>query len=264
MKKLDINLLKNFLANNLNSKKITVENGYLSTIQDNLIDGINVELFEKDFYQGQGNELQKKFLTIHSSSALVVNNFAFFKTLPKPFGFLDYGNFDNLLFEKKCSTGLGGIPPNFDVFFQNEENVIAVESKFTEILSKKEVIFSENYSSQKLRSLLGIMTPIIELYKKKKLYLDVVQLVKHSLGLLNKYSGKDKILLYVYWKPINYVNFTNYIEHDKELEMFSEDMKNTGITFISISYLELWDLLEKNELLSEHIKKVREKYFFSL
>ena len=66
------------------------KNGYVLTPQENLLPGINLADFEDDYMQGSGNELEGKFLAVHSSSALVANTFArWYKT---PSKLLLYGN----------------------------------------------------------------------------------------------------------------------------------------------------------------------------
>lgn len=80
---------------------------------------------------------------------------------------------------------------------------------------------------------------------------------------MNKYD-EEKYLIYLYWLPKNYKNFVNYIEHQKEIDVFSNELKNTKINFVSMSYLDLWDILEKNILLKEHVNKIKAKYFFDI
>ena len=57
-------------------KKVGSESGYLKNAKENLItDFPNWEEIKVEFDKGNGNELEKKFLALHSSSALCVNNF---------------------------------------------------------------------------------------------------------------------------------------------------------------------------------------------
>jgi hypothetical protein len=50
------------------------------------------------------------------------------------------------IFEKQLPTGLRGIPPNLDVFLENRDCCIAVESKLLETLSLKKPHFSMSRS----------------------------------------------------------------------------------------------------------------------
>lgn len=64
------------------SKNRVSDKGYLESgkAEDNLITKFsNWEEIKNEFQKGNGRELEKKFLAVHSSSALCVNNFAPFK-----------------------------------------------------------------------------------------------------------------------------------------------------------------------------------------
>lgn len=86
------------------------EKGYVSEASQNLIEGVHLEDFEEDLRQGDGNELEGKFRAAHSSSALVVNTFAFLKTKPAELPIPGCCGFANLRFERKCPHGLVGPP----------------------------------------------------------------------------------------------------------------------------------------------------------
>jgi hypothetical protein len=52
------------------------KNGYVQTVEQNLVGGVRLLDFESDLRQGDGNELETKFRAVHSSAALAVNTFA--------------------------------------------------------------------------------------------------------------------------------------------------------------------------------------------
>jgi len=244
------------------------EDGYVNDIWDNLLKDIPGDALEPiidDLTKGSGKELKKKFRAIHSSAALVVNVFGYWKKCPDRFKFLGHTGFISMKFEKKLSTGLQGTPPNLDLFLENDKAVFGIESKFTEILTRKKAKFAPSYCSQKLPYLNGEIFALIGKYKDQTLYLDVAQLIKHTIGLINNFQGKKDIdLVYLYWLPQNYQNFEKYENHNKELAEFSEKIKKTGINFISMSYLDLWDDLSKDESNKPHIEKVKDRYLIEV
>lgn len=242
--------------------------GYLKNIKSNLLEGIELNLFEEDYRKGSGNELESKFMAIHSSAALVVNNFAILKKLGSRFKFLNFDNIEQICFEKQCPSGLLGTPPNLDVFLENNSTVIGIESKFTETLTKKKVNFSSSYNSDKLSYLSPKWFEIIEKYNNQTFYLDIAQLIKHSIGLINykrkKFPNKKIVLIYLYWLPVNHNDFENYKSHLNELSNFIDNIKNTEIEFIAMSYLDLWNEWSKDDLIKEHLLKIKERYLISL
>jgi hypothetical protein len=68
------------------------------------------------------------------------------------------------------------------------------------------------------------------------------QLVKHILGLKNKYNKRAFRLLYLWYD----VHGEESYEHRKKIERFSEIVKKDGIKFSSISYQKLILNLAKN------------------
>lgn len=250
---IDLKLKRNIVCNN---------KGYVENIADNLIDGIDLNMFEDDFRKGNGNELKTKCYAVHSSSILCVNNFGLIKKDPSTFTFLDQNGFTDAKFERKFKTGIS--TPNLDFVLENDSSVIAFESKFLEILDIKRVDFSNSYSKERLKYLDDFWFELIETYKNKKCYLDVAQLLKHAFGLIkyNTNNKKNMVLVYIYWAPQDYSKFPEYKEHKEELNSFIEKINNQNdINFLSISYSEFWKLIEeKNNHLIKHFKKVENRY----
>jgi len=98
------------------------EKGYVSAPEENTLPGVELRQFAADLEQGDGNELQSKFLAAHSSSALAVNCFAPFRDAIVDLSLQGAIGFVSLQFERKCPTGLKGRrapnlpggPPNAD------------------------------------------------------------------------------------------------------------------------------------------------------
>lgn len=238
-------------------------NGYLLNNFENLLDGIDEDLYLEDLMNGSGNELKSKFNAIYSSSALAVNNFAIVKKHLTDFKFFDYSDFNDARFERQFKTGLGGTPPNLDFTIENKETIIAFESKYLETLNKKKAKFADSYNKKKLDYLDDFWFDLIKKYKGFNSNLDVAQLIKHSIGLLNhrrKNPQQKVILVYLYWTPDNYNNITKLIKHQKDLVEFEKDIKkNKDLKFMSLTYNEFWKLYD-NSIFKEHFDKMRNRY----
>ena len=248
----------------MNDSKIKNVNGYVNMYKENLNNGIEEEYFVNDLKNGSGNELDSKFKALWSSSALVVNNFVpFIKNISKI-------NFENNIFEKagferKFSTGLGGTPPNLDFFMENANLLLGFESKFTEITVETNSKFSDSYFS--INYLSNNFMDMLKKYNNKRGYLDAAQLIKHSIGLINNKikNGKNMILYYLYWTPINWKEINEYNLHENELRIFSKEINNTGqIEFKSLKYIDFWKMHENNDLLAKDIQNLQNRYEIKL
>jgi hypothetical protein len=252
------------------------EDGYVNSIDDNLLPGVSRAQFENDLRKGDGNELNAKFLAAHSSSALAVNCFAPFKIEERARELVLAGiaGFKALTFEKKCPTGLrGGTSPNLDLVCEGRVGVVGVESKCTEYLARKvSAPFSPAYSAQIRDERRGgawfaAMEAIIH-GDAKFLHLDVSQLIKHAFGLARCFKGMTTILLYVFWEPANASEFTIFAQHRGEVLRFQEMVSDGFPQFISISYPELWaSWVSRPEVagwLNEHTANLRKRYLVSL
>jgi hypothetical protein len=239
--------------------------GYINDSKKNLLQIGWMELIKEDYRGGGGKELDWKFRAIHSSAALVANHFARFKKEPNHLTILDRRGFDIPIFEKQLPTGLRGIPPNLDVFLENCDCCIAIESKLLETLSLKKPDFSPSYRKDRLPYCEPQWWDFIESAPNaKEAYLKIAQLVKHYLGLIY-YVKKNKIdkkpiLLYLYWKPENATEIREYQKHDQEVEEFKNKLAGTSVDFITMSYSELWEAWTKEPSLSDHAKKLMERY----
>ena len=242
-------------------------NGYISISEKshNLLEPRWMELISKDYDQGGGKELELKFRAVHSSAALVANHFAHFKQESSQLVMLGQSGFNSVALEKKLPTGLRGIPPNLDVFLENPDTCIAIESKLLETLSPKRPHFSPSYS----KDLLPYCEPqwwnlIKSAGGASEGYLDAAQLVKHYLGLIYHVEkntiDKKAMLLYLYWKPENAEEIREYQKHDQEVEEFRKKVAGTSVDFVSMSYSELWEVWSKEPSLAEHAKKLIERY----
>lgn len=239
-------------------------NGYFLNNSDNLIKGIDLDLFQHDLMQGGGNELKSKFNAVYSSSALAVNNFAIVKFHLDKFEFLGKSHFKEGRFERQFKTGLSGTPPNLDFTIENKNTIIAFESKYLEPLKKTKAEFAKSYKKEKLNYLDDLWFELIDKYQVKSSYLDVAQLIKHSIGLINHKrlfpEIKKIILVYIYWTPDNFKDFEEYNQHEKELNEFKKEIgKSKDLEFESLTYNQFWDMYN-NTIFQEHFEKMRNRY----
>lgn len=238
-------------------------NGYVRCPEDNLLPCVMPADFKDDLEAGSGNELQGKFRALHSSSALAVNAFAPWKGNLADLSLCGKEDFTSLSFEHKCPTGLGGTPPNLDVFLESNTCMIGVESKFLEYLTPKKGHFSASYTREKLPKAEDDWWRLIErIEKQPKQHLDAAQLVKHYLGLRNLtcQGEKERMLLYLFWEPENWIDFTVFHKHREEIADFSSRVEGSCVRFKAQSYPELWAEWENQKANAEHISLLRSRY----
>ena len=262
--------------------------GYVKNIPDNLLSSVKQVDFLDELSSGAGMELKRNFLAIYSSSALAVNSFAPFRSLinhlslPPPI--LNNEGINSLNFEKKCPTSLKGTHPHLDVFLTgNNDKIVAIESKLTEIFSynpNKKI--SNSYFDDKSKNWYGSeyynelvrIRDGIENYQ----FLDATQLIKHAFGLTNTYMKNPKsldqkiTLLYLYWVPANIDSLKSpikeiYEKHKGEIIKFKKAVdaaKNPS--FEAISYPKLWEHWEKTvpENLQKHVKELTDRYLVNI
>jgi hypothetical protein len=250
--------------------------GYITSMnpEDNLLQNVaNWNIIKTEIGKGQGSELKAdkngrmKFCALHSSSALCVNNFAMFKQNHKDASFLQYSNFIEAVFEKKLSTGIS--TPNLDFYLKNSKTIIGIESKFTEYLTSKSDHTKENLSKYFMREELNFLPRLFDsiilnyINCPDKMFLNVAQLIKHSIGLLKNKGDKEAILVYIYWQPkrwdINGAFQKIYEQHNKEIEDFAKRI-NKFITFKHLSYSDLWEEYKEYDILEKEIELIKAKY----
>jgi hypothetical protein len=242
--------------------------GYIKTPEQNLLECEWMGLIIKDYKEGGGKELGLKFRAVHSSAALAANHFARFKQEPSQLVILGRSGFNCVVLEKKLPIGLRGIPPNLDVFLENSNVCMAIESKLLETLSLKPPHFSSSYVKERLPYCEPQWWDFIESAPKvSKAYLDTAQIVKHYLGLMNYVQKKvdhKPILLYLYWKPENAQEIEEYQIHEQEIKNFKNKVVGSRVEFVPMSYPDLWEAWSKEEALAEHARKLIDRYYISI
>jgi hypothetical protein len=240
------------------SKGLRGRLAYTPQMNQNLFEPLAPDVHEC-FSRGDGNEINgspespAKMQAVHSSSALGVNVFHYWRRLGQvsgiaaACGFCSKGNAisQKIVFEDKYSINHKfRFSPNIDVVFHNAESGrckrFAVECKF-----------SEPYGSQRHGGLkpeymafgklwadvpgLHALAVSISPDDKKFIYFHAAQLIKHVLGLKNAFGKAGFRLLYLWYDVPGHEGAT----HRKEIESFSEVTKSDGVKFHSMSYQEL-------------------------
>ena len=276
------------------------DKNYLETIEDNLfpIDNKTKGLRPENinaYNKGGGSETKTithrpKMSALHSSSALVVNLFQYWQNqemnrtpLLIALGLVNdndkVGDVKIIKFEEKLQIKYkdGEIikkvkfgTPNLDVMIEFEDQIIAIESKFTEpyidgsnknsemqdSYIKKESLWKEIPHIEKLANAIHAQNyqienceikESIEVLRKTK-RLDAAQLIKHILGLRTDddkeiLKNKEIILLYLWY---DVPNSEEAKEHQEEIEAFASIAKADGIDFRHITYQKVISYLDEN------------------
>lgn len=263
-------------------KKIGLEfdqNYRVETPEKNLITLFNNwEVILTEISKGQGSELKQindkrpKFCSVFSSSCLCVNNFALIKQKCSEFTIFGIGPFNIAKFEEKLPTGIS--TPNIDFYLENQCSIIGIESKYTETLKKitpnkpdKNGIGNlSKYVNRKSEIHFlpeGFVESVLNYYIKIKepYYLDVAQLIKHSLGLIRR-SHELKVkptLIYIYWEPINKDTVDSYKKHKNQLLEFNEKILKF-IDFRYLPYSDFWEMYRDSEIFKSIVNKNIERY----
>lgn len=235
---------------------------YAQKLDDNLFEPLIPEV-KSDFEEADGRELTRnpcKMQAVHSSSALGVNIFQYWKKInqvPAIAAACRLCNRNNntskdINFEAKFSVNKKfRFSPNIDVIISNSPEsrfkVFAIECKFSEAYS------SRNHPGIKskyidLDTIWDDIPNLLEFAKtinpddNRFNHLHPAQLIKHILGLKNKF-GKDRFrLLYLWYDTIGPESGI----HHKEIDEFTAIIKADNIHFHAMSYQDLIIKLAKN------------------
>ena len=254
---------------------------YTKTLAENMFEPLAPATID-DFNAGDGGELNKKgdqlpkMHAVHSSSALGVNIFHYWlgiNKIPKIAAACRLCNKNNTLsqnirFEQKFQiSSKFRYSPNIDVVIENSPKskykVFAIECKFSEAYSfRKHAGIDPKYLALKhiwddiphLRAFAETISPDDQHF----LHLHPAQLVKHILGLKNKFDKDAFRLLYLWYDVLGHDGAV----HRNEIDTFSRVVKSDGIKFHALSYQELIVNMSR-EYRTEHpdyIQYISERY----
>lgn len=262
----------------IGSKRERGRPAYAKSLRENLFEPLHPRV-RKCFKDGDGGELigyPTKMQAIHSSSALGVNIFQYWlkvNQVPKiaaACGLCNKNNkgSNNIMFETKYEiSNKFAFGPNIDVTIENSPEskfkVFAVECKFSEAYSSRR----HSGLKQKYLQLKNIWEDVPNLRRfsrkissvdKRFKHLHPAQLVKHILGLKEKY-GKNKFrLLYLWYDCMG----DESAKHREEIEEFTRIAKADSIRFHSLSYQELIIKLSKEyrDSHSDYVHYISSRY----
>ncbi|MDX9786846.1 MAG: hypothetical protein RBT11_08725 [Desulfobacterales bacterium] len=247
---------------------------YTSKLEHNLFQPLLPEVRES-FAGGDGGELGStefpgKMQAVHSSSALGVNVFQYWKSInavpamASLCGLCRMGSqvsFDIRFEEKYPISDKFGFHPNIDVVFHNQPSSkfkrFAVECKFSEAYgAHKHGGLKSQYFD--LDDLWNDIPSLLKLSKRispddnEFAHLHPAQLVKHILGLKRQFGIGGFRLLYLWYDVLG----DQGKQHRDEITEFSEVAKSDGIMFHSLTYQELIVSMA-NKLPEEHSEYAR-------
>jgi len=235
---------------------------YTQKLDDNLFEPLMPEV-KIDFEKADGGELSGnpcKMQAVHSSSALGVNIFQYWKKINQVPAIVAACRFCNTV--NACSQDINfevKFPisekflrsPNIDIVINNSPEsrfkVFAIECKFSEAYYLR----THSGVSPKYIELDRVWNNIPNLLELAKeispddnrfTHLHPAQLIKHILGLKEKF-GKNKFrLLYLWYDTIG----PESAKHHKEINEFTKITKEDGIHYHAMSYQDLIIKLTKD------------------
>ena len=243
--------------------------GYVTSLDANLwrpLSATSRAAFEK----GSGSELKGKMHALHSSSALAVNFFDYW-TSADPTVLRDVLELPatpmSIEFEAQFPTGLRGTPPNIDVaIILDSGHTVAIESKFTEWLTRKPVrkpafkpkyfpVGEELWESKGLRACQSLAVDI-QGGRQRFLHFDAPQMLKHALGLATQVRESFN-LWYFYFECCGRESAV----HNAEIRIFA-DRVGAEIGLKSLSYQQLFSRLEMipTSINPDYVEYLRRRY----
>jgi hypothetical protein len=251
---------------------IEVYKGYTRRLTDNLFIPLSSRS-EEDFCSGRGDELQTgKMQALHSSSALVVNVFEYWRSRKVDYIAQVCGasqGATSLHYERTYPTGLGGIPPHLDIeFFGNLTRPLVIESKFTELYHRrtKRYIKEKYLDSSLWERLPGCESLVWQIRKEEDSrtsfsFLDVPQLLKHILGLTKKFGIRGFELLYLWY---DYQPSSEAEKHRLEIRGF-ESTISREVIFRHMTYQDLFKEVKDGRVASpNYIDYLDNRYFYAI
>jgi len=242
---------------------------YAHTLDENLFSPL-LPSVRDSFAAGNGNELGSsgapgKMQAVHSSSALGVNVFQYWKSVSNPAAIAAACRLCrpgstaavDLDFEVKFVIHPDFvIPPNLDVVIRNDESsrirAMAIECKFSEAyggrghsgLKSAYLELDEIWDGlSNLRGLAATISPDDGRFE----VLHAAQLIKHVLGLRRACGHGRFRLLYLWYDVLG----PEGAQHREEVESFAAAARADGVLFHSLTYQEL--IIGMSETLdSEH------------
>ena len=249
--------------------------GYVGDVEANLYQPLSNKA-RLAFEKGAGSELSGRMRALHSSSALAVNFFDYWTNRDKSAIVsalsIDSSPANELDFESKFHTGLGGTPPHLDVAItQRTGFVVAIEGKFTEHLKRttcgksrfKSSYFPQSDGLWAKNGLPACQELAEEIWaeelrggRQKFEYLDPRQLLKHTLGLATQLGDRFSLYYLYYDWPGERPR-----EHRIETDLFGE-LIGGEIGFQALTYQEVFQRLKgSGQASADYLDYLETRYF---
>jgi hypothetical protein len=235
------------------------DKGYVLSLGDNLFMPLSADA-SGEFLQGAGDELRKNMLALHSSSALVVNVFDYWRHLGKlntVLPLLKPGIGDvtirDFRFEAQLPINWPNpparptTPPHLDLVIryqtgqdQTQPGILAVESKYCEPYGQDQGGFADRYLDPLNDAMWEGLKPLHNLatsMRAERVFrrLKAAQLVKHILGLRSQFPNQPFELLYLWYD----VPGPEATQHAHEIRQFAQLTGECGLNFRSLTYQEM-------------------------
>jgi len=257
------------------NREIAVDTfGYTYSLDANLFQPLHPETLA-EFQRGDGDELGRngrpgKMQALHSSSALVVNVFDYWRSRSLAWvasALALSSEPSSLRFEAQFHTGLTGNPPNLDLAFVLPDlQSVALESKFTESYAHanktepfKDKYFPVGNGLWRDRGLPRCQQLAGRLHRRELQfrYLNAPQLLKHVLGLAQPSVGR--FTLFYLWYAIQSDEART---HREEIKAFADET-GSELDFRVLTYQEFFAKALR-DLGAEHVAYLSylgERYF---
>lgn len=222
--------------------------GYCGRAEENLpwlTDAIRAEFDAADGQEFGRQGKPGKAMALHSSSALAVNVFSYWKDrLPAPplATALGVDSITKIRFEQRYPTGIGPKAPNIDVVLTLATAPdLAIESKFCETFgARKKTGIQDKYfpEGREVWSAVGLVgaqrAAAAERNGSNFRLLDAPQLLKHMLGLAT--VGRPWHLLLLWFAPTEAIA----VQMASEAQEFRTLLGLDADRFSAMTYQELW------------------------
>ncbi|MDR3049792.1 MAG: hypothetical protein LBV16_08185 [Elusimicrobiota bacterium] len=244
-------LIKDKLRKWANSRTLRLqENGnYTTNLNDNLFKELTDDS-RKEFEKGNGNEITAKMQALHSSSALVVNVFEYWKSKKEYSKIanilkLKTENLKQITYEEKFPIlRTVNIYPNLDICFKyGDGSIVAVEGKFIEPFGSHEKEIPDEYLKDGNIHIWSNLENLLNLAKNLKkenfCFIDAKQLILHILGLQNTIKDKNKYQLAYLYYAVSDIDKNAEKEHRNEIEKFQKIVAKDDINFKSMIWQDI-------------------------
>ena len=259
------------------------EDGYVVSLNNNLFLPLTPEAI-REFQAGAGQELEGSMRAPHSSSALVVNVFNYWRLYDQlgPIlsviapGLKDY-EVQDVRYEVQCPIHWPAprTPPHLDVVIRYRDKAepgttkaVAVESKFQELYGQGQGSFAASYLAPANSAIWDGLEPLKELAARlipENLIfqqLKASQLIKHCLGLSSQFGGAGNFELVYLWYP---VPGREAVQHEEEIAKFRQvaDSCRPRVKFRAIAYQDLIHSLARDhgDDHGAYVDYLMERYF---